>query len=385
VNPDLSPLARHASLLDGQRPDRLAEVHERIGVARRRRRWSAVGAVAAAAAAVGVVVAVATSVADPRGAEPVNQPDVGPPRPLVYAVGSTIHYGDRSIDVGEEVQFLTVTDDGVAFVSEPLRGQPGDKPLWFTDGSTVERIGTTYGSPARGYAVEAGDTGSLLVVRDSGEGGGRPYQVVIDTSTGYVTHRESAEYGGKDVVALSVYDERIYFIYIADTPCDLMGDRECLRYRSLVKYSVDGDDRELVPWARYDEDLRSRPRTIVGADRGTPPVPGSFALDDPVFERQGADVVARSHDGTRELTLSEARTGDPIHLRVPSEATTATIFEFSQWLDDDRLVLFAYTESEAGTELADEGDIFVCSLSTGTCRLELQGRPGTAYQLPGLD
>ncbi len=70
MNPDLSPLAQHVSLLDGQRPERLAEVHERIGVARKRRRRSALGAAAAAAAAIVVVVAVAAGVADQRGAEP---------------------------------------------------------------------------------------------------------------------------------------------------------------------------------------------------------------------------------------------------------------------------------------------------------------------------
>ena len=75
MNPDLSPLAQHASLLDGQRPERLAEVHERIGVARKRRRRSALGAAAAATAAVVAVVAVATGVADQRGAEP---PPVAP-------------------------------------------------------------------------------------------------------------------------------------------------------------------------------------------------------------------------------------------------------------------------------------------------------------------
>lgn len=92
--------------------------------------------------------------------------------------------------------------------------------------------------------------------------------------------------------------------------------------------------------------------------------------------RQGTDLIARSHDGARALTLSEARTGEPIRLRVPSGATEATRFEFSQWLDDDRLVLFAYAGLRA--ELADEGDIFVCALSTGNCRLELHGQPGTA-------
>jgi hypothetical protein len=282
------------------------------------------------------------------------------------------------------VQFLTVTDDGVAFVREPLSGQPGDKPLWFTDGSAVERIGTTFGSPARGYSVEAADTGSLLVVRDAGDGMARPYFVVIDTSTGQIIHRDSAEYGGTDVVVLSVHGDAIYWVYPADTPCELAGDRECLRYRWVVRYDVVADSIARLTWARYDEDLRSRPRTLVGPDRGTPPVPGTFPLD-PVFERQGTDLIARDYDGARELTLSEARTGEPIRLRVPSAATEATRFEFSQWLDDDRLVLFAYTDPYGGSEVADEGDIFVCALSTGNCRLELQGQPGTAYQLPALD
>jgi hypothetical protein len=312
--------------------------------------------------------------------EPVK-PVTAPARPLAYAVGSTIHYGDRSIDVGEEVQFLTVTDDGVAFVREPLRSQPGDKPLWFTDGSTVERIGTTSGSPARGYSVEASDTGSLLVVRPFRMG--REYFVVIDTSTGQLIHRDSARFGDRDVVVLSVRDDAIYWVYPADTPCDVEGDRECLRHRWVVRYDVAADSLARVPWAQYDDDLRGRPRTFVGPDRGTPPVPGTFAVDAPFFDRMGTGLVARDYDGARELTLIEARTGEPIRLRVQSGATEATRFEFSQWLDDDHLVLFAYTG--LSTEIADEGDIFVCALSTGDCRIELRGQPGTAYQLPALD
>jgi hypothetical protein len=385
VNPDLSPLARHAALLEVERPRRLAEVHERIGVARRRRRRSALGAVATVAMAVVVVVAVATGVPDQRGAEPVKKPDGTPTRPLTYAVGDTIHYGDRSIDVGEPVQFVAVTDEGVAFVREPLSAQPGDKPLWFTDGTTVERIGTTFGSPARGYSVEASDTGSLLVVRDADNGTARPRFVVIDTSTGDIVHRTSAESGGMDVVVLSVHGDAIHWAYPADTPCDLTGDRECLRYRWVVRYDVATDSTARVAGKRFDQDLRSRPRTIVGPDRGTPPATGTFPVDDPVFERQGTDLVARDYDGETEVTLRAASTGAPIRLRVPAGATEAMRFELSQWLDDDRVVLFAYTDPYGGSELADAGDTFVCTLSTGTCRLELQGQPGTAYQLPGLD
>ena len=379
MNPDLSPLAQHAALLDGQRPERLAEVHERVGVARKRRRRAAVGAAAAVTAAV-ALAAVATGTADKRGTGPVNPPDDAPSRPLTYAVGDTIHYGDRSIDVGEEVQFLTVTDDGVVFVSAPARGQPVERPLWFTDGSTVERIGTTFGSPARGYLVEASDAGSLLVVRD-GEDAGREQFVVIDTATGNVIHRNSAEFVGTFEL-LSVLDDAVYWVYPVDTRCELGGDRGCLRYQRAVKYDVTTDDFTVVDWARYDEDVRSRPRTLVGPDPGTPPAPGTFPLR-PVFERQGADLVARDYDGVRELELSEARTGEPVRLQVSSGATEATRFELSQWLDDDRFVLFAYTRPP--TELADEGDIFVCTLSTGTCRLEVNSPPGTAYQLPALD
>ena len=140
-----------------------------------------------------------------------------------------------------------------------------------------------------------------------------------------------------------------------------------------------------MPWAQYDEDLRSRSRTIVGPDRGTPSAPGTFPLDDPVFAREGTDLIARDYDGAGELTLIAGSTGEPIRLRVRSGATEATRFELSQWLDDDRLVLFAYTDPYGGSEVADEGDIFVCVVATGNCRLELRGEAGTAYQLPALD
>jgi hypothetical protein len=380
VNPDLSPLARHVALLDGERPERLVEVQRRIGVARKRRRRVAVGAAAVATAVVVAAVLATTGGPANRGTQPVSPPD-DTSRPLAYAAGETIHYGDEIINVGEQVQFLTVTDDGVAFVSGPVDDQPGEKPLWFTDGSTVERIGTTYGSPARGYLVEASDAGSLLVVYEAIDDPGRAYFSVIDTSHGNVIYRDSAEYVGTFEL-LSVLDDAVYWVYPVDTPCEVAGDRACLRYMRVARYDAATDSAEGVTGQQYDEDLRSRPRTIVGPDRGTPPAPGTFPLD-PVFERRGDDLVAYDYDGVRRLSLVEARTGEPIRLRVAAGVTDAKRFELSQWLDDDRVVLFAYANRD--TELADQGDIFVCTLSTGDCRLELEGQPGTAYQLPGLD
>jgi hypothetical protein len=185
-----------------------------------------------------------------------------------------------------------------------------------------------------------------------------------------------------DVVILSVHGDAVYWVHPADTPCELAGDRECLRYQWVVRYDVATDSTARVPWAQYDEDLRTRPRTIMGPDRGTPPVPGTFPLDGPLFGRQGTDLIARAYDGARELTLKSASTGDPIRLQLVPADTQATLFEFSQWLDDDRLVLFGYTENNS--EYADVGDIYICELSTGNCRHEPPAQAGPV-QLPALD
>ena len=122
MNPEeLRSLAGRVSLLDGQRPERLAEVHERIGFARRRR------TIAASVGTAGVVLAVLAGVAsysmrDDAGPGPVKKPEptAVDTRPLVYAEGSTIHYGDQTYDAGRVVEFVEATDDGFVYVTERL-------------------------------------------------------------------------------------------------------------------------------------------------------------------------------------------------------------------------------------------------------------------------
>src|SRR5687768_14706042 len=124
---DLRSLAERASTVEGRQADRLAEVHARIRAARRRR-------TAAASAGAGVLVLAlvlgvsALSRSEDRSQEPAQTPTPTPSptsvvdnpdslRPLTYAVGATIHYGEQTIDVGDFVHFLDVTDNGVVFVS----------------------------------------------------------------------------------------------------------------------------------------------------------------------------------------------------------------------------------------------------------------------------
>ncbi len=111
--------------------------------ARRRTRRTRVASVAVAAS---VVAASATAVYLGRDADRRTEPaPVTPPtsRPLTYADGSTIHYGDQAVEADGRVVELDVTDDGVAFRTD-------DGRIWFTDGSTPDQLGAL-GETGPGY------------------------------------------------------------------------------------------------------------------------------------------------------------------------------------------------------------------------------------------
>ena len=116
-----------------------------------RRRMTAALAVVAAVAAIAVGSVLVTR-ADPntQGPQPVAPPssskstngEVDPhgARPLVYADGSTVHVGDKTVAARDPVAFIDATDDGAVY--EAML----DGTLWFTDGTTTSVIGTS-GSP----------------------------------------------------------------------------------------------------------------------------------------------------------------------------------------------------------------------------------------------
>ena len=58
-------------------------------------------------------------------------------------------------------------------------------------------------------------------------------------------------------------------------------------------------------------------------------------------------------------------------------------YELVQWLDADRVAVFAYAVRDGGgSEVNDRGDILVCQFSTGTCRLAVRGNRHTAFAVP---
>ena len=141
MNGDLKYLAEHIASVDGQRPERAAEIGERIRVARRRR------TTAAGTAVVGLVLAVvmggvwANRDLDSGAPQPIKRPGqtktaepISDVRKLTYANGSTIHWGDQTIDTGLDLLALYVTDNGVGFTTT-------DRKVWFTDLEDITQIG----------------------------------------------------------------------------------------------------------------------------------------------------------------------------------------------------------------------------------------------------
>jgi hypothetical protein len=64
-----------------------------------------------------------------------------------------------------------------------------------------------------------------------------------------------------------------------------------------------------------------------------------------------------------------ASTGKPLNLRIPADYSASDYFGITQWLDDDRMVVSA----------EDAGDLFVCRLSSGRCRIAVTGSPLTGF------
>jgi hypothetical protein len=168
---DFKALADHASTIEGHKEDRLVEVHDRIQKVGRRRQL-----VAVTASAIAVVLALTAGTAVLALTDNERTPPANPPRPtdtpsvveapsvrrLVWAVGDKVHFGGRTIDAPGEVSHVDATDDGVVFITGG-RQPNGHNTIWFSEGSTVERIGRTSGSTTRGYGIETSTAGSYLV------------------------------------------------------------------------------------------------------------------------------------------------------------------------------------------------------------------------------
>jgi hypothetical protein len=366
VNPeDLRSLAGHTSLLDGQRPERLAEVHGRIAVARRRR------AIAASFCIAGVVLAVLASVAsysvrDDAGPGPVKTPEptvVDDARPLLYAEGSTIHYGDQTYHADQVVEFVEATDDGFVYITENDGGR-----LWFTDGShAASRIGLVAPGHVGAYPVLTANPGSLVAWEYAPTPATQREIVVYDTDRREIVTSPA----GSSLVAVN--GDRVYWD----------GGRGG---RGLMRFDNSTGTQEAVPWGSLRADLASNPRMlVVGRPSYNVELPAAMTQRLAYFKLVGrrlvaTDSISRGAEGntTEPTTLAD---GQPLRLRVPQgyEGTEETLAAV-QWVDDDHLVLFAYHEHNEFPRHV--GDFLACPVPTGTCLVVVPASE-TPYVPPG--
>ena len=387
MNPEnLKVLAERASTVEGRPTERLDEVHARIAHTRRRRQ---VGVVTAAVVAVvlaltaGAGVLALTDTDQTPPAKPAPIPTPKPPgeekpvaRKVTYATGQTIHWGDRTIDVGGAVAGVGATDDGVVYVRDENGArancngpQSCFNDLWFTDGSEVVRIGRVSGSWVRGYQVELSSAGSTVVWFEP-DPDARPLNDYYGVGGEYVAYdtserREVGRFGAGKSDLQWVYEDHVYWIPADKTWCLDFSKYygECRRYKGIMRLDTATGVQTEVSVAAYQTDRNRRPRTFVVPIRGVANTPGPVYENGIGFGRDGDRLVA-SDGGGGDVTATLASTGESVRLRLPAGYhDDVELFFFEMWLDDDRFVISA----------DNRGDILNCHLSSGRCRLAVKG------------
>jgi len=377
-------LTRHAHAVEPPTID----VHALVSVGEKRLRRRRFGAVAGSVLAVALAVGVPTVVWD-LGDEPksVEQPKPpGPPRkvdepgarPITYGQEQTLHLGNREIDTGLDFLSVAVTDDGAALTTI-------DGGIWFTDGRTVDRIGSTIALRVRprGVSGPAGlprdwvitDTaGSLLAwVEYPGQRPDRPELVVYDSGSRVVLDRRPIEVDGGSAAVLAVAD-RAVFLAVSTSGGRPPPDSP------LRRYDVDTGALEPVDEAEFAAARRGVRRAMVVG----PSVEAGRLLLHWEGDRLVNNPVDRLTVNNSELDdVIDPHTGEQVKLRLPAGYESVG---FVQWLDDTRFTLISYISVDPGG-LLPVGDLLVCRITEGQCdvRLDRSTWPtlSTAPLLPG--
>lgn len=383
---DLRSLAERAAGVDEHRSARLQEVHDRIRVSRRRRRAAgALGAVAMVMVVTGAAIVFRpgdehiSPAPDPTPTPTIPSPpveDTTLDRPLTYAVGQTIHYGNQVVDTDRTIAHVDVVDAGVMYLTQ-------DGELWFTDGSSKRRVDPGTGSYNEGYEAASAAGSSLVAwVRHKGE---LPVEVVVyDAATQRVVLREPA---GPSV--WPEHDPNVpYAQALLVTP-----DVVVVRY-----YDTNYRRGAMAGQSRYvGYDLRTGRRTELSFDEVAQlnPAPPSRVLEwrarsgDPDNLFRGSTDAYRVRDGKLTVEVfddSSARphvadlvdpvTGERLHIEAPAELPARTELRLYQWLDDGVFALVG-----TGRRGRDDGALVICTLAEQGCEV---AAPGPAdWVLPG--
>jgi hypothetical protein len=258
-----------------------------------------------------------------------------------------------------------------------------DGSVWFTDGGRPRLV-----AESACPEIVTGESGPRAVWFDCSSGG-RGTLVVHDTGSGRSTRHPiaSCRPTWSGCTPDAVIGEHVYF-----TRGWASGPRHHGRmvYRQS-RLDVPTGTVTPVPPQALAEDLQNHPRAMVLGDSwraGTPTVKPDFGVVGarlvPVDQQPGPEP--------RRVRAFDTATGKPVRLRLPETyhpepaaafhgnevVGTFTRFSVFAWLDDDTVAL-----AQVGEEPM-VGDIVVCHLARGRCRLVAAAPPSDhARVLPG--
>jgi hypothetical protein len=344
--------------------------------ARRRARRTKVAT--SVAVAVSIVAVSATAVFVGRDAnrrvEPAPITPAPSSRPLTYADGSTIHYGDQRVEAAGPVVELDVTDDGVAF-------RTADGRIRFTDGSGIDDLGSV-GRTGPGYGQDdwpllthpgwmlSSNSGSRLAWFEFPVPG-EPEVVVYDTGTGEEVARDAVRLQpGHTAVPALLSDRFVYWFKDPDS-------QEVPEDQSQVRYDLDtgeqsrATERELL----RDLDTEAAERSIRVKGDGRLDSSGEFHYSDGTGQQMGLDlrkgvagVDGVAPVGPGDMVAEDVR-GEPFTFEPPPGYTHRSgVAWLVQWLDDETVVVLS--------PLRQRTDLLSCRLDSHTCGVAVSGPTG---------
>lgn len=333
--------------------------------------------VATSLAAVAVVVAAATTAyveRDDRRVEPAPPPPAPTSRPLTYADGSTIHYGEQTVEADGPVTELDVTDYGVGF-------RTVDGGFWFTDGSTTIRLGAL-GETGPGYGdtwpltshpgwMLSANSGSRLVWFEFPTPG-EPEVVVYDTDTRQEVARDTVRLGPGHTAVPALQSDRFVYWFKDPDPGELPEGQ------AQVRYDPDTGEQARVsePDLLHDLDRAAAVRSIrLKGDGRWETAPHGFHYSDGMGQQMGlslrketAGVDGVAAVGAGDMVAEDVR-GQPFVFKPPPDYTDkAGVAWLVQWLDDQTVVVLS--------PLRQSADLIACHLETKTCEVATSAPAG---------
>jgi hypothetical protein len=270
---------------------------------------------------------------------------------VTYAEGSTIHYGDQTIDVSPHQIFALVqTDDGFVFVDQ-------DFEVSFADGNGVGEIGHTEGFWGD-LVLAADDTGSYVGWIDGDD------VVVYDTARGAEALRVPVQPGEGGYRAMAAIDGD--FAYVQGGDGVDVWDLTTQTKTETITRSDPSDELGDVANGYY----------LWHDFNGTSVVSRDPDAEQPVFNKISGDEAHLSPDATYvagSIMLFERTTQRDITPREGSPLPWVTL----QWLDDDRYV--ADTDDMHTSARDEPHDLLICTASAGTCRIAIDSLGDIAY------